>query len=808
MGTHSDSVTAQFLLVAFASLAAGPVLAAPGAPLVARRAAPALPGAPRSHQPFSPSLRAAYVQSRQKEAGTEYAVATRGAQVAATNPAHHLAMTMDAQGVHLQTSDAAQLGSLHLVRAGCAERPTSLAAVPPQGKGTRVEYQRPGLTEWYVNGPLGLEQGFTVTSDPGCARLGLELQLGAEWSAKLVGTGNQSRIELAGHGQRVYYSDLFARDAQNHELATKLLLIGQTIRLEVDTTAAHYPVEVDPLLWTQQLLTPADGTAEDFAGNAVAVSGNTALVGVNGKTINGEYGRGQVYVYGRTGNTWTEQQKLIASDGAGADFFGSAIAMFGDTAIIGAPNKQVGTNPNQGQAYVFTRTGATWTERQKLTTSNGAEDDNFGIQIAMTGDIAVFGCEDKTVGTNKSQGMAYVFARTGTTWAEQQILLLADGAGYDRFGVAAVSGDTVVIGARGKDVSKPEQGQVYVYTRTGTTWIEQQKLTASDSADNDRFGHAVAINGNTLLAGAPNREIGGNMYQGQVYVYTRTGTTWTEQQKLTSSDGAADDHFGKSLAIDGNTAVLATYEKFDGTLESQGQAYLFTRQGSTWTEQQKLHTMAASSTEYYGFSMALDGTTLIVGAPFSAINNNDSQGAAYVYFLPLNKNGDKCALGTECMSGACSDGVCCSSACGGGVKTDCQSCVAAESGGVDGTCAPIAAVMQATCRAAAGGCDRAELCDGTSTTCPSDQLQPMGMVCQAAANTSQLDAVCSGTSAACPANLPAYQFSGGGLSGCTAAVPLGVAGTPGAAGAAWALTALFLLAAARRRAVGSRASAQ
>lgn len=181
------------------------------------------------------------------------------------------------------------------------------------------------------------------------------------------------------------------------------------------------------------------------------------------------------------------------------------------------------------------------------------------------------------------------------------------------------------------------------------------------------------------------------------------------------------------------------------------------------------------------------------------VETNARQGLAYIYYLPRSANGVQCAVGSDCLSGFCTDGVCCDTACGDSSKTDCQSCAAAESGGVDGTCAPIAERLQTVCRAATGSCDSTELCDGTSAACPSDKLLAEGTVCQAATDDTVRDALCSGTSAACPAMSPAFQFSGGSFGGCATAVPLGVAGAPSAAGVAWVLTALFLLAAARRR---------
>ena len=190
----------------------------------------------------------------------------------------------------------------------------------------------------------------------------------------------------------------------------------------------------------------------------------------------------------------------------------------------------------------------TFSQQAKLTASDGDNNDFFGISVAIDGDTAVAGAPLDN-GDLSNQGAAYVFTRSGTTWTEQQKLTASDGKANDLFGTSvAIDGDTVVAGAPG-DGGTANSGAAYVFTRSGTTWTEQQKLTASDGAANDLFGASVSIDGDTAVVGAPNDD-GGTINQGAAYVFTRSGTTWTEQQKLTASDGAANDFFGASVAID------------------------------------------------------------------------------------------------------------------------------------------------------------------------------------------------------------------------------------------------------------------
>jgi hypothetical protein len=374
-------------------------------------------------------------------------------------------------------------------------------------------------------------------------------------------------------------------------------------------------------------LLAGDGAANDQFGFSVAVSGDTAVVGA----VVDDPG-GSAYVFTRTGATWTEQAKLTASDAVDADEFGRSVAVSGDTAVIGA-SEDDDAGSRSGSVYVFTRAGTTWTQQAKLTASDAAAGDHFGISVAVTGDTAVVGAiGDGDAGI--SSGSAYVFTRTGTTWTEQVKLTASDAVAGDEFGNSvALSGNTAVVGATmpGSDEIGPSgNGSAYVFTRTGTTWTEQAKLTASDAAVRDHFGRSVAVTGNTAVVGADLDDDAG-ISSGSAYVFTRTGTTWTEQAKLTASDAAAEDRFGNSVALTGNTAVIGAYRGGDAGIRG-GSAYVFTRIGTTWTQQSKLTAGDAARDDYFGFSVALSGNTAVIGS-----RGDDeagfSGGSAYVFSL-------------------------------------------------------------------------------------------------------------------------------------------------------------------------------
>ncbi|MBK8430868.1 MAG: hypothetical protein IPL28_06050 [Chloroflexi bacterium] len=238
----------------------------------------------------------------------------------------------------------------------------------------------------------------------------------------------------------------------------------------------------------------------------------------------------------------TEQAKLTASDAAANDNFGVSVAVSGDTAVIGAYQDDDGGS-NSGSAYVFTRSGEVWSEQAKLTASDAAANDFFGISVAVSGDTAVIGAyQDDNVGSNS--GSAYVFTRSGEVWSEQAKLTASDPAMNDWFGYSvAISGDTAIIGAYLDDDGGSNSGSAYVFTRTAGVWSQQAKLTASDPAMDDWFGYSVAISGDTAVIGAYQDDDGGSD-SGSAYAFTRMGVVWSQQAKLTASDPAANDWFG------------------------------------------------------------------------------------------------------------------------------------------------------------------------------------------------------------------------------------------------------------------------
>ena len=289
----------------------------------------------------------------------------------------------------------------------------------------------------------------------------------------------------------------------------------------------------------------------------------------------------------------------------------------------------VGSNTRQGAAYVFTESGGTWSEQAELTAPDGASVDYFGSSVSISGTTALVGGPYHKVGLYAAAGAAYVFTEPGGTWSLQAELTASPGAFEDQFGGSvSLSGTTALIGAPVQTVQSQAQGAAYVFTESGTTWSQQSELTASDGLFGDLFGTSVSISGTTALVGA-DHSVGSNTRQGAAYVFTESGTTWSQQSELTASDGAAGDHFGGSVSLSGTTALIGSIGHTAGSATDAGAAYVFTGSGGTWSQQAEL--TASDGGGGLGAGVSLSGTTALAGAPFHAGGAVANQGAAYVF---------------------------------------------------------------------------------------------------------------------------------------------------------------------------------
>ena len=397
----------------------------------------------------------------------------------------------------------------------------------------------------------------------------------------------------------------------------------------------------------QQKLLASDQASYDYFGYSVGLSseGNTAIIGAYGESTSPNVQNGAVYIFTRVGATWSQQQKLLANDRENSALFGNSVAISadGNTVLIGAIGEDTSPNTDNGAAYVFTRSGTTWTQQSKLTASDAATADVFGrsVSLSSNGDTAIVGARLEDTSPSSGNGAAYVFTRSGGSWTEQQKLTASDAESDDFFGTSvalSADGNTAIVGATGEDTS-PEvlNGAAYVFTRSGSVWTQQQKLTASDLESSASFGTSVSLSsdGNTAIVGADGEDTSPNTNNGAAYVFTRSGSVWTQQQKLLASDAASGDLFGVSVSLsaDGNIAVIGAWGEDTAPESANGAAYVFTRTGSTWAQQQKLVASDLVTGDYFGFSTSIssDGSIVLIGAYGEGTSPSVQNGAAYVF---------------------------------------------------------------------------------------------------------------------------------------------------------------------------------
>lgn len=325
--------------------------------------------------------------------------------------------------------------------------------------------------------------------------------------------------------------------------------------------------------WVQEAkLTASDGDALSKFGGSVSISGDLALIGAHGDFDNGQFS-GSAYVFRFDGANWIEEAKILASDGEASDQFGISVAISGDTAFVGALTDDPGTQA--GSVYVFEFNGASWVEEANLTASDASNDDRFGTSISTDGDVLIVGAfRDGASGLRS--GSAYVFRYSGSSWDEEEKIVPSDGGPGDYFGYSvSVSGNAAIVGAIEDDVVGLDTGYAYVFRFDSANWVEETKIAASDATIGDRFGDSVSIDGDVALVGASNDNDGGTD-SGSAYAFFYNGFTWVQGQKLTASDAQAFDQLGRSVALSGDTALVGGWFS-DGNAPDSGAAYVFSQ---------------------------------------------------------------------------------------------------------------------------------------------------------------------------------------------------------------------------------------
>lgn len=371
----------------------------------------------------------------------------------------------------------------------------------------------------------------------------------------------------------------------------------------------------------EQQLVPLGGIVHPGFGHSVSISGDVAVVGAFG-------GSGATHVFRWNGVSWVHEQTLYASDAAAHDGFGYSVSVFGDTILIGTSGDD-DNGSNAGSAYVFIWNGTTWTEQQKLLPLDGDAGDVFGLSVSLGSDVGVIGAYlDDQSGTDA--GAAYMFRRTGQTWIQEQKLTASDGKSNDGFGNAvAYFGDAVVVGANGDDNENgTNAGSAYVFRWNGTTWVQESRLLSRKGSAGDAFGLGVAASDGLIIAGSLLDDLNGQR-SGSAQAFRWNGTSWVEEHLLQGLGGAGNDMFGFSTALFGDLAVVGVPNDDDKGLDS-GSVLVYRWNGSHWFQEQKLTAADGEIGDSFGTSVAVSDDTVLVGAVGGDDAGSDS-GSAYVF---------------------------------------------------------------------------------------------------------------------------------------------------------------------------------
>ena len=382
----------------------------------------------------------------------------------------------------------------------------------------------------------------------------------------------------------------------------------------------------------------SDKAAGDNFGRSCAMNsdGTKVIVGAYVEDPDGTTDAGSAYIYTYSGSSWDTGTKIVASDKAASAFFGGSVSMNSDgTKVIVGAN---GDGPYAGAAYIFTYDGSSWDTGTKIVSSDLTNSDQFANSVAMSGDgtKVIVGASNE----NLAYGSVYIYTYSGGSWGSEVKIEASDKAANDQFGESVAmnsDGTKVIVGSPYEDPGVTNAGSAYIYTYNGSSWSQQQKIEASDKQDSDRFGDSVAMSGDgtKVIVSAYLEDPDNISSAGSVYIYTYNGSSWSQQQKIEASDKAVNDYFGYSVAMnsDGTKVIVGSqYEDPDGTTDA-GAAYIYTYSGSSWGMETKIVASDKAADDRFGWSVAMsgDGEKVIVGAQSEDPDTITDAGSAYIY---------------------------------------------------------------------------------------------------------------------------------------------------------------------------------
>ena len=652
-----------------------------------------------------------------KSASSEFAMSSVAGAWRAHNPTQDWNIEFDGRAFQARPASGAWAWGLQLESYGF-DQDQRVVFEPARvfADGNRLTYEwGTGLQEWYINDSRGLEHGYTLAqrpdSDCGTGPLILELAVQGPWDCAVSRSGTDVTFTHQSGIGAVDYAGLYAFDAMGRELAAWFEWEHDRLNLHVDESLATYPITIDPV--AQQLYIKASNTEEfDLFGYSVAISGDTMVMGAINEdsasnVINGDQSdnsapdAGAAYVFVRQGGAWVQEAYLKASNAEAGDNFGHSVAISGDTIVVSAlmeASAATGVDGDAsdnaawgaGAAYVFVREGGVWTQQAYLKASNAGAGDNFGWEVAVSGDtVAVTAYFEMSNGTGVDgdqldnslfeAGAAYVFQRTGTTWSQQAYVKPLQIDSGDLFGwCMALHQDTLVIGSNKEgsaatgvngddtDNSAPKSGAAYVFTRTADTWSQTAYIKASNTDQGDRFACGLDYTGGLLVIGATYEDSNATTTDGDqldnsvpsagaAYVFEWTGTEWEQIAYLKPPLVGLRDHFGEQIAVEGERIVIGAYDEdssatgMNGDMTNDdahtaGAVWVYEKVGNTWHFQTYVKASNTSEGGAFAHSIDLQGSTLLVGAPgenSSSTGMNGDQGngtapaagAAYLFNL-------------------------------------------------------------------------------------------------------------------------------------------------------------------------------
>jgi FG-GAP repeat len=619
-----------------------------------------------------------------------YRLQRSSAGFVARNARQGLTARFDSNGATISLSGGAH-ASIALKAVGSGASLHRVGPAQPLVRANRVEYRRSDATEWFANGPAGVEQGFTIPARPvGATGRALTLALGVSGTLQ-VRRGSGGAMLLAGVGGKpaLRYGELTVSDARGRTLAARMSLVHGRVLIDIDTRGARYPLTVDPLLSSAELYASAGAETEEL-GYSVAVSGKTVVAGAPGATVGGHASAGDAYVFTEGANGWstsTQQTELLPSTSEANAQFGYSVAISGATIVVGAPDA-TDTETFSGAAYVFSEPGGGWAsapvqhQSAELGDSENEIFPEFGLSVAVSGETVVVGSPryvnytyPKTFKEHPETGAAFVFVQPAGGWSArpeqtQSFTLMESVAEYkeyeeeDFFGASVAIDENdgeqtvVVVAPRAKVDGNFQEGAAFIFDRPPAGWtgspLESSPgavLTVSSGASDDRIGEAeveshgrtLAISGQEVVIGAPEIKDGTEEGEGAAYVFNRPAGGWASQREqsdaatLLPSDGKKDWHFGRAVAADGADVMVS----------GNGNGYVFSMPAGGWAgetdQSSELDGVVESVSLSPGYALVGDGAL----APPAGTGHTDQGGVLAVPLGPIVTTGSSSGLTTS-----------------------------------------------------------------------------------------------------------------------------------------------------------------